>query len=133
MTATKTHGTDRLRRAGHALALATAVGGLFTVAPSTDALLFVAVTLPVVPVLLVMAVLDLLAARSGRPMLYAVAAVVGLLAAVVQLVQAGRDPNWLGGNGSTAAFLAAMGVGALGLWSAGRQEPADARTPPDGV
>ena len=79
--------------------------------------------LPAVVVLLVVALVGLLGARTGRPALFAVAGGVGLIASILQLVQFGRSPNWLGGNGSTAAFLAGLGIGFCALWYAARESP----------
>lgn len=118
MTASGPGRDPRLGRAGHGLAGAAAVATLFALAPRTDALRFVTVPLPVVAVLLVIAVLGALGARLGRPSLFAVAAGSALAASVLQLAQFGRSPNWLGGNGSTAAFLAALGIGFAALWYA---------------
>ncbi|WP_112283375.1 Rv1678 family membrane protein [Prauserella muralis] len=42
-------------------------------------------------------------------------------AAVVQLLQAGRDTNWLAGNGSTVALLAGFGAGLLAVGLARRR------------
>ena len=50
---------------------------------------------------------------TGRRVLVLVAGGLYAAAALLQLVQFGRDPNWLGGNGSTFALLAAWGVGLL--------------------
>ncbi|WP_199434487.1 Rv1678 family membrane protein [Qaidamihabitans albus] len=49
--------------------------------------------------------------RSRIVVLIAGAAFLG--AAVVQLLQAGRDTNWLEGNGSTLSLLLGLGVGLL--------------------
>ncbi len=38
-----------------------------------------------------------------------------VVAALVQLAQFGRSPNWLGGNGSTFSLLLALGTGLLVL------------------
>lgn len=133
MTASTTSGTDarRLQRAGYALAGASAAATLFALAPRTDAVRFVAVPLPVVAVLLVVAVLGFLGARVGRPLVLAGAAAIGIGAAVLQMLQFGRDTNWLGGNGSTAAFLAALGIGFGALWHASRYAAAAGRAHAD--
>jgi hypothetical protein len=111
---------SRVGHAGYALSAAAAVATLFLFAPRTDAIRFVAVTVPVVVVLLVIASAGALAARSGRPVLFAVVAAVALAASLLQLAQFGRDPNWLGGDGSTVSFLGALGVGFAGLWYVAR-------------
>ena len=120
MNATGSGGDPRLDRAGYGFAAAAAAGTLFALAPPTDAVRVVKVPLPVVVVLLLVAVLGILGARTGRPLLFVVAAGIGLGASVLQLVQFGRSTNWLGGNGSTAAFLAALGIGFAALWYAAR-------------
>jgi hypothetical protein len=113
-------------RAGYALSASAAVRTLFVFAPCTDALRFVAVTVPVpvLVVLLVVAAVGVLAARSGRPALFVTATSIALLAAVLQLAQFGRDPNWLGGNGSAASFLGALGLGFAAVWYRTRAERA---------
>ncbi len=123
--------TDRegVQRAGYSLSAAAAAATLFAFAPSSDAVRFVVVSLPVVVVLLVIALLGLSGARTGRPVLLGLAAGVGVLASVLQLLQFGRSTNWLGGNGSTAAFLAALGIGFCALWYAGRHGAVPARQP----
>lgn len=108
--------TARARTAGYVLAGAAAVATLFVFAPRTDAIRFVAVTPQVVVVLLVLAVAGAAAARAGRAALHAGVAALAVLASLLQLAQFGRDPNWLGGNGSTVSFLGALGLGFAALW-----------------
>lgn len=117
-------------RASYGLAAAAAAATLFALAPRTDAVRFVNVPLPVVVVLLVIAVLGVLAARTGHPLLFAGAAGLGLGAAVLQMVELVLDTSLLGGNGSTAAFLGALGIGFGALWFLDRDDSAAAR---DGV
>ena len=117
---------SRLRRAGYGLAGAAAAATLFSLAPRTDALRFVAVTVPVVVVLLGIAGIGAVAARTLRPLLLAGCAGIALAASVLQLLQAGRSTNWLGGNGSTAALLAALGIGFGVLWYASRHQATEA-------
>ncbi|RZU31139.1 Rv1678 family membrane protein [Blastococcus saxobsidens] len=112
-------------RGGYATSAAAAVATLFVFAPRTDAIRFVAVTGPVVVVLLVIAALGALASRTGRPALFAAVAGVALAASLLQLAQFGRDPNWLGGNGSTASFLGALALAFGGLWYAARNGARD--------
>lgn len=107
-------------RAALGLSAAAAAATLFTLAPSSDAVRFVNVPLPVVPVLLAIAVLGLLGARSRRPLFFAGAAGIGMAAACLQLVELVVGTDWLGGNGSTSAFLAALGIGFGALWYVGR-------------
>ena len=117
-------GPWQVQRAGYVLSAAAAAATLLVLAPENDAVRFVAVGLPVVGVLVVIALLGSLGARAGRPSWYAIAGAVAVLAALIQFGQFGRSTNWLGGNGSTAAFLAALGIGCWGLWYAGRQRGA---------
>lgn len=116
-TGTRTD-TRQVRRAGYGLAAAAAAATLFYFAPSGDAVRFVKVSLPVVAVLLVIALAGLLGARTGRSELFAVAGAIGLIASILQLIQFGASTNWLAGNGSTAAFLAGLGIGFSALWYA---------------
>ena len=122
--------TGRLRRGGYVLAGAAALATLFSLTPGNDGIRLVTVPLAVVAVLLVVALVGVLGSRSGLPVLWAAAGAVSLLAAALQLAQFGRDTNWLGGNGSTAAFLAAIGIGFGTLWYA--DGPGRLRTGPDG-
>lgn len=122
-------GADRraLSRAGYGLAAAAAGATVFALAPRTDAVRFVNVPLPVVAVLLGIAALGMLGARTGNHLLFAAAAGLGLGAAVLQMLELALGTGLLGGNGSTAAFLAAIGIGFGALWYAGRQEADGAR------
>lgn len=110
----------REARAAGVLAAAAAVAVLFVLAPRSDAIRFVVVTVPVVVVLLVVATIGAAAARASSTVLMATASGIALAAAVLQLAQSGRDTNWLGGNGSTVAFLGALGLGYGALWFAAR-------------
>lgn len=65
---------------------------------------------------IVLPVLGLVAIAGGllRKNEVILAAGAGLVAAsFLQLVQAGRDTNWLGGNGSTLSFMGGLGLGLL--------------------
>ena len=127
MTATRPMTESRrIHRSGYGLSGAAAMAALFVFAPSTDAVRFVAVSGTVVGILVVIAALGVVGARTGRPLLFAVAAAIGTGASVLQLLQFGRSTNWLSGNGSTAAFLAALGIGFSALWYAGRRSAAPA-------
>ena len=118
----------RRERAAYGLAAAAAGATLFALAPRTDAVRFVAVPLPVVAVLLVVAVLGVLAARTRHPLLFAGVAVLALGAAALQMVELALGTGLLGGNGSTAAFLGALGIGYGALWFLG---PDDTAAPGD--
>jgi hypothetical protein len=79
--------------------------------------------------LAVFPVLGLVAIVGGltrRRVVIAVAGAGYALAALVQLVQFGRDTNWLGGSGSTFSLLLALAVGLLlmaGLFDDHRDRP----------
>lgn len=118
--------THHVHRAAYALAAGAAAGTLFALAPRTDAVRFVTVPLPVVGVLLVIAALGVLAARTGHPLLFAGAAGLGIGAAVLQMVELVLGTSVLGGNGSTAAFLGALGIGFGALWYLDRDTTAAA-------
>lgn len=64
--------------------------------------------LAVIPVLGALAILG---AVMGNRIVILVAGGLCLAAALLQLAQFGRDPNWLEGNGSTFALLLALGIG----------------------
>jgi len=58
--------------------------------------------------------------RGWRALMLADGAVF-VAAAALQLAQAGRDTNWLDGNGSTVALLAGLGIGLLAVGLARHQ------------
>jgi len=118
MTVEPRSDTRRVSRAGYGLSAAGAAATLLFFAPSSDAIQFVKVSLPVVAVLLFLALVGLLGARLGRSVLFLLAGGIGLIASILQLVQFGGSTNWLGGNGSSAAFLAGLGIGFCALWYA---------------
>jgi hypothetical protein len=60
--------------------------------------------------------------RLGRPQLTLVAGAGYLAAALLQLAQAGRDANWVGGDGSTFSYFLGLGVGLLAVATARRTE-----------
>lgn len=66
-------------------------------------------------VVLALGVLAVVAGLLRNRVLVLVAGAGFAAAAVVQLVQLGRDPNWLAGNGSTLAVLAGFGAGLLAV------------------
>jgi len=110
----------RVQRVGYGLSVAAAVSIVLILTPSNDAVRLATVTPIAALVLLAVAVLGGLAARTGQAALYLAAGGLALVAAVLQLVQFGQSTNWIGGNGSTAALLAGFGVGCFGLWYAAR-------------
>jgi hypothetical protein len=119
--------TRHVHRAAYGLAAAAAAATLFALAPRTDAVRFVNVPLPAVAVLLVIAALGVLAARTGHSLMFAAAAGLGLGAAVLQMVELVVGTSLLGGNGSTAAFLGALGIGYGALWYVDRDNTAAPR------
>jgi hypothetical protein len=62
------------------------------------------------------------AGRLGRPELGLVAGAGYLLAALLQVAQAGRDANWVGGDGSTSSYFLGLGVGLLAIATVRRTE-----------
>ena len=110
----------RVQRVGYGLSVAAAVSIVLILAPSNDAVRLAKVTPIAALVLLAVAVLGGLAARTGQAALYLAAGGLALVASVLQLVQFGQPTNWIGGNGSTAALLAGFGVGFIGLFYAAR-------------
>jgi hypothetical protein len=60
--------------------------------------------------------------RLGRSELILVAGAGYLLAALLQLAQAGRGANWVGGDGSTFSYFLGLGVGLLAVATARRTE-----------
>jgi hypothetical protein len=66
-----------------------------------------------VALVLVVGALVIVAGWRGWPALMLAAGAVFLAAAALQLAQAGRDTNWLAGNGSTVALLLGLGIGLL--------------------
>ncbi|MBA3338947.1 MAG: hypothetical protein H0T54_04230 [Geodermatophilaceae bacterium] len=108
----------RLQRVGYGLSAAAAVSIVLILAPSNDAVQIAKVGPLVAVVLLVVAVVGVLGARTGQAALYLAAGGLAVAAGLLQLVQFGRSTNWLDGNGSTASLLAGLGVGFLALWYA---------------
>jgi len=109
---------SRVRQAGYGLSAAAAVSILFLLAPSNDAVRLIQIGAVAAVILLILAVLGALSARTGKAALYLATGLLALAAAVLQLIQFGRDTNWIGGNGSTIAWLAGLGIGFSALWYA---------------
>ncbi len=107
---------SRVRQAGYGLSAAAAVSILFILAPSNDAVRLIRIGAVAAVILLIVAVLGALSARTGKAALYMATGLLALAAAVLQLIQFGRDTNWIGGNGSTVAWLAGLGIGFAALW-----------------
>jgi hypothetical protein len=64
-------------------------------------------------VLPLLGLVAILGAVTSRTPIVLLASAGSLAAAGLQLLQFGRSPNWLGGNGSTFSLLLALGVGLL--------------------
>jgi len=116
MTAVPGTPDGRVRQAGYGLSAAAAVSILFLLAPSNDAVRLIQIGAVAAVILLIVAVLGALSARTGKAALYLATGLLALAAAVLQLIQFGRDTNWIGGNGSTVAWLAGLGIGFAALW-----------------
>ena len=116
MTAEPSTPDSRVRQAGYGLSAAAAVSILFILAPSNDAVRLIRIGAVAAVILLILAVLGALSARTGKAALYLATGLLALAAAVLQLIQFGRDTNWIGGNGSTVAWLAGLGIGFAALW-----------------
>lgn len=108
--------TDRFDRAVIALGAGALACSLFAIAPGSQGKAdFVQIRDLGLVVLLVLGALAVLGGVLGNR-LVAIAAGTGFaVAAVVQLVQWGRDTNWLAGDGSTIAVLGGFGVGLLAI------------------
>ena len=100
------------RRAVLALGAVALASPLFALSTSSNNnfVLVRGVGLVVLPLLGFLAVLGAAASRAPIVLL---AGAGFLLAAVLQLAQFGRSPNWLGGNGSTFSLLLALGIGLI--------------------
>jgi len=105
---------DRAGRAALILGAAGIASPVFALStsPNNNFVDVEGLALLVFPVLGVVAVLGVVLA--SRPVVLASGAGL-VVAAVVQLAQFGRSPNWLGGNGSTFSLLLALGTGLLVL------------------
>jgi len=112
----------RLDRAAAGLGLGGLACALFTFAGATQYRL-VRIEGLGLAVLAVLAVLAIVAGRLRRRRLAAVAGAGFLAAAVLQLVQLGRDANALSGDGSTFALFLGLGMGLLVVGTA--RVPAD--------
>lgn len=119
ISAGSTH-KHRVQRVGYGLSAAAALSIVLILAPGNDAVRIAKVGPLVAVVLLLVAVVGVLGARMGQTALYLAAGGLAVAAGFLQLVQFGRTPNWLEGNGSTAALLVGLGIGFLALWYAAR-------------
>lgn len=121
---------QRIRSFGYALAALTAVTApIFLITRGSSVVGFADVSPPVLGVLLVVTALGVLATARQSATAGAAASTVALLAALLQLGQAGRQTNLLDGGGSTFSLLLALALGWAGLAIAVRAaEAGEART-----
>jgi len=104
--------TEPSGRAALALGVVGVISPAFalTTSSNNNFVLVQGLGLVVFPVLGLVAVLGVAMAKR----LIVILAGAGFaLAALVQLTQLGRSPNWLDGNGSTFSLLMALGIGLL--------------------
>ena len=104
--------TEPSGRAALALGVVGVISPAFalTTSSNNNFVLVQGLGLVVFPVLGLVAVLGVALAKR----LIVILAGAGFaLAALVQLAQFGRSPNWLDGNGSTFSLLTALGIGLL--------------------
>ncbi|WP_026454144.1 Rv1678 family membrane protein [Saccharomonospora iraqiensis] len=80
-------------------------------------------------VILALSAVGLLGGLLRKRLLVLVSGVAFAAATVLQLVQAGRSPNWLEGDGSTLSVLLALAAGLLAVGLAPRQTPPDRKEP----
>jgi len=102
-------------RASTVLGLAAVLSALFFFIQSGDLSLVRIASGAAVAVVLAMGALAVLGGWLRRPVLSVAAGVGFLLAAAVQLLQAGRDTNRFEGNGSTFSLWLGFGVGLLAI------------------
>lgn len=74
---------------------------------------------------IVLGLVALAGAGLRRQLLVLAAAAGWLAAAVLTVVQSGREPNWLGGTAATLSFFLAVGAGLLALAIAPDEAGAD--------
>lgn len=72
-------------------------------------------------VILALSALGLLGGLLRNRVLVLVSGAAFTAAAILQLVQAGREPNWIEGDGSTLSVLLALAIGLLAVGLAPRQ------------
>lgn len=120
MTTQASTQTARVQRVGYGLSAGAVVSIVLILVPSNDAVRLAKVTPIAALVLLVVAVVGVLAAKTSQAGLYLAAGGLALVAAVLQMVQFGQNTNVIGGNGSTAGLLAGFGIGFCGLAYAAR-------------
>jgi hypothetical protein len=113
-------------RASLALGLAAIVGAGFYFGQRGDLSLVRIGNLAAVAVVLGFGALAVLGGWLGRRVLTVAAGAGFAVAAVVQLVQLGRDTNWFGGTGSTLSFWLGLAVGLLAVGLAPQTTDPDA-------
>jgi hypothetical protein len=102
----------QLKAFGYGLAVVTLITlPLFVLTERAELTRFARVTGPAVAVILIVTALGIVATWRLQQLLGWLAAGVAGAAALLQLVQAGRDTNFLDGNGSTFSLLLGLAIG----------------------
>lgn len=124
----------RLDRAALALGLAALFSSLFWLSTGgPEPINLVHVRGVALVVILVLGAIAVLGALLHRRAIVIVAGAGFVVAAVLQLLQFGRETNWLGGDGSTLALMGGLGLGLLAVGLAAREaSPRSERTRRDG-
>ena len=108
--------TDPFERATLVLGIAAVVSPLFALARrGPEPLNLVHVRGATLVVLLVLGGMAVLGAVTHRLLLGIVAGAGLVGSALLQLIQAGRESNWLGGDGSTLSLMGGLGLGLLAV------------------
>lgn len=105
---------ERMSRAALVLGVGAVAAGVFAL---FDAVQYRLVRLagPGLVVLLLLGAVAVVGGRLANRLVIAAAGAGFLAAAVLQLVQLGRDSNWLEGDGSTVSLFLGFGIGLLVL------------------
>ncbi|QHK19772.1 hypothetical protein GU243_08565 [Pseudarthrobacter psychrotolerans] len=106
----------RFDRAAVVLGAAALLGSLFALSTGGPAPLdLIHVRGAGLIVIVALGVIAVLGGVLGLRVLVIVAGTAFVAAAVIQLLQAGQEVNWLGGNGSTLALMGGLGFGLLAV------------------
>lgn len=127
--------TSPFERATLVLGIAAVVSPVFALARrGPEPLNLVHVRGATLIVLLVLGGMAVLGAVTHRLLVGMVAGAGLVVSALLQLGQAGRDPNWLGGDGSTLSLMGGLGLGLLcvGLTARRQASTTPVRTTKDG-
>ena len=107
---------NRYDRAALVLGVGALACSVFALAPgSQDKADFVELKDTGLIVLLILGAIAALGGLVGNRLVVTVSGAGFAVAAVIQLVQWGRDTNWLAGDGSTVALLGGFGLGLLAI------------------